>query len=43
MIDDTSDIKYDEKNLYFRDVYLFIIETKEMIIIKDAQKIRDNL
>ena len=43
MIDDIFDMKYDEKNLYFRNVHLFITRTKEMMIIRDAQKIRDNL
>ena len=43
MIDDASNIKYNEKNLNFRDMHLFITRAKKMIIIRDTQKIRDNL
>ena len=36
-------IEHIEKNIYFRDVHLFIERIKDMIVIKNAKMIRNNL
>ena len=36
-------IMYVDKNIYFRDVHVFIERVKDMIIVKSAKKIRNNL
>ena len=40
---DNSVMKHAEKNEYFRNIYLFIIKAKKMIVIKSAQLIQNNL
>lgn len=36
-------IKYIEKNIYFRDVHLFINRIKNMIVCKNLELLRNNL
>ena len=36
-------IKYFDKNIYFRDVDIFIDRVKNMIVIKNVELIRQNL
>ena len=35
-------VKYIEKNIYFRDVYLFIDRIKNMIVCKNFEFLRNN-
>ena len=43
MINDDTITKHASKDAYNRDVYLFIIKKKKIIVIKEAQQVRDNL
>lgn len=36
-------MNYVNKNTYFRNIHLFFIKAKKMIIIKNSQMMRDNL
>ena len=40
---DAAIMKYAEKNAHYKDIYLFIIIAKEIIIIKNSQLIQNNL
>ena len=36
-------MKHAEKNIYFKNVHLFVIRIKEIAMIKDSQLMKDNL
>ena len=38
-----SEIKYIEKEIYFRNIYLFIKRTKNLTITKNTTLVRENL
>ena len=43
IVNEVSVIVHIDKNIYFRDVHLFIVRTKELIITKNEQLIKNNL